>query len=64
MCASLWRTCVVLCQILVFVLLLLLAKPGTAGLLLLLGLLHGYTRHSPATQTETFTLRSSHVQTK
>lgn len=46
-----WCTCVVLCQILVFVLLLLLAKPGTAGLLLLLGLLHGYTRHSPTTDT-------------
>lgn len=45
----LWRTCVVLCQILVFVLLLLLAKPGAAGLLLLLGLLHSDARHSPGT---------------
>lgn len=53
MTLSAWCTCVVLCQILVFVLLLLLAKPGTAGLLLLLRLLHGYTRHSPTTNTHT-----------
>ena len=56
-CTCMWVsarcTCVVFCQILVFVLLLLLAKPGTAGLLLLLGFLHGYTRHSPNTKTDT-----------
>lgn len=34
-------------QILVFVLLLLLAKPGTTGLLFLLGLLHRYARNTP-----------------
>ena len=39
-------------QVFVFVLFLLLAKPGTAGLLLLLGLLHCYARHAPITQTE------------
>jgi len=38
----------VLGQVLVFVLFLLLAKPGTAGLLLLFGLLHRDTRHAPA----------------
>ena len=47
------RTCVVLRQILVLVLLLLLAEPGTAGLLLLLGLLHGYAGHPPTTHKRT-----------
>ena len=58
------RTCVVLGQVLVFVLLLLLAKPGAARLLLLLGFLHGDARHSPATHTHTHahTHGNTHIQ--
>jgi hypothetical protein len=40
----------VLCQIFIFVLLLFLAKPSTAGLLLLFGLLHGNAGYSPSIQ--------------
>lgn len=40
-------TCVVLGQVLVLVLLLLLAEPSAAGLLLLLGLLHGDAGYTP-----------------
>jgi len=43
----------VLGQIFVFVLFLLLSKPGTTGLLFLLGLLHCYTCHSPENTTST-----------
>lgn len=46
----LFPTCIVLCQIFIFVLLLLLAEPSTAGLLLLFGLLHGDASDSPSTQ--------------
>lgn len=49
-------TCVVLGQVLVFVLFLLLTKPGAARLLLLFGLLHRYARHAPATHTRTLLL--------
>lgn len=52
-CMCEWSTCIVLCQIFIFGLLLLLAKPGAAGLLLLLGLLHGDARHSPAKKPAT-----------
>lgn len=48
----LFPTCIVLCQIFIFVLLLFLAKPSTAGLLLLFGLLHGDASYSPSTQRE------------
>lgn len=46
-----WFTCIVLGQVLVFILFLLFAKPRTTGLLLLLGLLHSNTRHTPVNTT-------------
>lgn len=39
-------------QVLVLVLLLLLAEPSAAGLLLLLGLLHGDAGHAPSVRGE------------
>lgn len=58
-------TCVVLGQVLVLVLLLLLAKPSAAGLLLLFGLLHGDASHSPSGPGERGKeLMSSFVLTK
>lgn len=45
-------TCIVLCQVFIFVLLLFLAEPSTAGLLLLFGFLHGDASDSPSTERE------------
>lgn len=46
-------------QILVLVLLLLLAKPGTTGLLLLFGLLHRYARNTPEADKEKTPLKTT-----